>query len=146
MPIVGAQILKVDGEKKNALFSGKVNIKNGLSFPKVEEVSSLNTKEHGGAAFHFKFVYDYEPEVAKMSVDGRVLYTGKKEEVKKLLEDWAKSSILPPEIMENVANLAMNRANIECVKLADVLDLPCPLPIPRFKAVAEEVKPTSKGK
>lgn len=146
MPIVGAQILKVDGEKKNAIFSGKVSIKNDLSFPKVEELTSLNTKEQGGAAFHFSFIYDYEPEVARMCVDGRVLYTGKKEEVKKLLENWVKNKILPPEIMENVANLAMNRANIECVKLADVLDLPCPLPIPRFKAVAEEVKPSSKSK
>ncbi len=146
MPIVGAQILKVEGEKKNTIFSGQVNIRNGLNFPKVEEVAALNSKEQGGAAFHFNFVYDYEPEVAKMIVDGRVLYTGKKEDVKKLLENWVKNKILPPEIMENVANLAMNRANIECVKLADVLDLPCPLPIPRFKAVAEEVKPSSKGK
>lgn len=146
MPIVGAQILKVEGEKKNSLYSGKIEIKNGLNFPKVEEIAALNSKEQGGAAFHFSFVYDYEPEVARMSVDGRVLYTGKKEEVKKLLENWAQNKILPPEIMENVANLAMNRANIECVKLADVLDLPCPLPIPRFKAVAEEVKPSSKSK
>ena len=141
MAIVGLNITKIDAERKEPK-GGKVSINNNISITSVETKDlSLGKTKQKGLRFNFKFTCDYVPETGKINLEGNVMYLADTDRVKAVKEGWDKSKSVPGDIMEPVLNAALNRCNIEAIKLSQDINLPTPVPMPRLQRSQGPKKP-----
>ncbi|MBW2963566.1 hypothetical protein KY306_02220 [Candidatus Woesearchaeota archaeon] len=133
MAIVGINLTKINAEKKEAK-GGKVSINNNISIKNVEEKDlSLGASKQKGLRFNFLFKCEYAPEVGSINLEGSVMFLADAVKNKAIKEGWDKGKNVAPEIMESVLNSALNRCNIEAIKISQDMNLPSPVPMPRLQ-------------
>lgn len=140
MAIVGVNITKVDAERKEGK-GGKINISNNISIKNVEtkELSLGKTKQKG-LKFNFLFDCNYEPDIGKINFEGNVVFMDNEDKVKAVKGEWEKNKKISRELMEPILNAALNKCNIEAIKLSQDLGLPSPVPMPRLQKKEEPKK------
>ncbi|MCK4589838.1 MAG: hypothetical protein KAT77_05310 [Nanoarchaeota archaeon] len=133
MAIIGVNITKIDAERKDPQ-GGKISINNNISITNVEEKDlSLGSAKQKGLKFIFLFKCDYVPDVGRINLEGNVMFLAPAEKVKDVLESWKKNKNVPAEMMEPILNAALNKCNIEAIKLSQDINLPTPVPMPRLQ-------------
>ena len=144
--IIGFNLTKVlvekdfsDEHQKIEKISTKTDI-NGISEQKIE------IKEKTALKFTFNFNVDYEKNIAKIRMEGSVLYLADLKQAKEILESWKKKEI-PKEIRINILNAILSKCNIKAIGLEEDMNLPPHFPLPRFQ-IQEEKKDSKdiKGK
>lgn len=141
MTIVKINIHKVNAERNLKAKGGQIQINNNVSLKNVEDMDfSLEGKK--GLKFTFEFRCDYEPDLGTIVVEGQVLYVDEEKKVKEVKEGWDKGRKIPVEIMEQVANAALHKGNIQAIKISEEVNLPSPLPLPKIKTTT--VQPVAK--
>jgi len=151
MTIVKINIHKVNAERNLKAKGSQIQINNNVSLKNVEDMDfTLEGKK--GLKFTFEFRCDYEPDLGTIVVEGQVLYVDEEKKIKEVKEGWDKGRKVPVEIMEQVANAALHKGNIQAIKISEEVSLPSPLPLPKIKttvapaAVAKEAPAKSAGK
>jgi len=133
MTIVGFSFTKMHAEKKDGT-KGKINISNNVSIKDVKEAeTAFSSETQKGVKFFFQFTSKYEPEVGEISLEGNVLYMGKKDEVKKILSTWKKDKKIDSDIMKDILNTILTKCNIEALILSREISLPPPIPLPKVE-------------
>lgn len=144
MAIVGLNITKIDAQRKEAK-AGKVSVNNNVSITGVEPKDlSLGSSKQKGLRFDFEFKCEYEPGVGKINLEGNVMFLTDADKVKAVKESWDKNKNVPADVMEPILNAALNRCNIETIKLSQDINLPSPIPMPRLQKSAEPPKKKAK--
>lgn len=144
MAIIGINITKIDAERKEPK-GGKISINNNISITNVEEKDlSLGSAKQKGLRFSFLFKCDYVPEVGNIDLAGNIMFLADGDKVKEVVDSWKKKKIVPADMMEPILNAALNRCNIEAIKLSQDINLPTPVPMPRLQR--SEQQPKKKGK
>jgi len=140
MAIVGVNITKISAERKEGK-GGKINIGNNISIKDVEtkELSLGKTKQKG-LKFNFLFDCNYEPDLGKINFEGNVVFMDNEDKVKAVKEEWEKNKKVTREMMEPILNAALNKCNIEAIKISQDLGLPSPVPMPRLQKKEEPKK------
>ncbi len=133
MGIVKINIHKVHADRNLNAKPGQVNINNNVSLLNVEEMD-FGVQGKRGLKFTFSFVCEYEPDLGKISVEGQVLFLEEEKRVKEIKAGWDKNKRVPMDIMEQVANAALHKGNIQAIKISEEVNLPSPLPLPKIKA------------
>ena len=134
MTVVGVHIRKITAEKNIESEASKVGINNNITVKDVKERDFLfGTAKQKGLRFVFAFTCQYTPDVGTIDMEGDVLYLGEEEQAKKLLKEWSDKKQLPGEVMESVLNSALNKCNIEAIKVSQDINLPSPIPLPRIQ-------------
>ena len=133
MTIVGFNITKISGERKNVA-GGKINISNNVSIKNVSptDLSLGPVKNQDGLKVDFLFQTTYEPGMGSIILEGNVLYMGDEQKVKEIMETWKKTKKLPKDIMVFILNTVLQRCNIEALILSKELNLPPPVQMPRI--------------
>ncbi|MEM4259748.1 MAG: hypothetical protein QXG00_00770 [Candidatus Woesearchaeota archaeon] len=141
MAIIGFNFLKISIEKKSSL-TGKVNITNNVSLTNVEE-TKLPIANDGQTSlrFIFRFSTIFEPDYGNIEIIGEVFWLIEKNEAGEIVKIWKKDKSLPADITQNVLNTILNKCNIEALFLCRDMNLPSPIPLPKFKT---EPPPTDK--
>jgi hypothetical protein len=125
-----------DKPQKIEKVSTKTDISN-ISEQKIE------IKEKVALKFSFNFNVDYEKNVAKIKMEGSILYLADPKQAKEILESWKKKEI-PKEIRINILNSILSRCNIKALGLEEDMGLPTHFPLPRFQP--QEEKKVEKSK
>jgi hypothetical protein len=135
MPIVGFSISSIGGRKNKAAVRGEIKVNSTPKINDVKEVSipAFNKKP---LSLSFDFVTKYEPNLAEVKISGDVLYLA--ENNQKILNEWKKKKALPEAVSVEVLNHLFRRCLIKIAGLADELQLPPPLQIPRVKTKSDE--------
>lgn len=133
MGIVKINIHKVHADRNLNAKPGQVNINNNVSLINVEEMD-FGVQGKRGLKFTFGFSCEYEPDLGKISVEGQVLFLEDEKKVKEIKASWDKNKRVPMDIMEQVANAALHKGNIQAIKISEEVNLPSPLPLPKIKA------------
>ena len=81
----------------------------------------------------FGFTCKYSPNVGHIDLEGNVLFIDSAEKVEDIKNSWDSKKRLPNAIMEIVLNAALNKCNIEALKLSQDVSLPSPIPMPKVK-------------
>jgi hypothetical protein len=145
MAIVGVHITKINATKDTSKTSGKVTINNNIGIKKVEDKEfSLGAAKQKGIKFVFEFSCNYEPKVGTIEFEGEVLFVAADDKTKELLTKWKEKKELGSDVMSPVLNAALNRCNIEALKLSQDLNLPIPIPLPKVEHAPK--KPTKATK
>ena len=133
MTVLGLGFQKLVVEKLGAV-KGKVNIQSNANVKEVDKIElDVGSKKQDALKFTFEFVSDYQPDVAKITITGDVIWFDKPEEIEKLLKGWKKDKKIPREVMTPVLNNILSKSNIEALVLSRELNLPPPIPLPKVE-------------
>jgi hypothetical protein len=134
MALIGFHFKKMSAEKKKPA-TGQVNVKNNVSITKLQEAKlNMGNSKQEGIEFNFEFKVEYEPDIGNIFLEGAVVYMGEQEAVKKILASWKKDKKLSPEIVEEVYNHILHKANVQALFLGREMQLPTHIQLPRVTA------------
>ena len=130
--IIGFNFTNMSIDRKNNLVKG-MKVRYDLNIESVTEASiPLSTKQKG-LDFNFKFIIDYDPDIANISISGTVSYMVEEKESKEIWDEWKKTKRLPKKVSMPVLNLILDKCNIKALELEQDLALPTHLPMPSVK-------------
>ena len=135
MGIIGFNFNKILAEKSEQV-KGKINISNNVNISSIDKVD-MGIKDQTGLKFSFVFNSTYEPKMGKIAIEGDVVYLGKKDETKKILDEWKKNKKVTPDVMEKILNTVLAKCNVEALILSRDINLPPPLQLPKVAAKKE---------
>ncbi len=130
MAIVGFNFTRIDAQRKSQA-KGKVNITNNVSLSKVEDAKLGVNKNKQSIRVSFVFETRYEPELAKLRLEGDVILLEDKKKGGEILKHWKSANALPKELMQGLLNSVLDRCNVQALILARDLSLPAPIPLPK---------------
>jgi len=132
MGVIGFNFTKVSAERNPAV-SGQVNISNNLAIKDVQkEEMSIAGDGQLGLRVAFEFSSKYKPDMGNIVINANVLALESKEEGDKILKEWEKNKKLPDSFMRQTLSFMLRRCNIKALVLAEDLNLPSPVPLPKL--------------
>ncbi len=132
MPVVGLNFTRIEANRNPIEnLKGEINVN---STPKITEVKEAALQNVGQKALslEFEFLTTYEPKIGSIKLEGGMLFVTDKH--KEVLEKWGKDKALPDDASVEVLNHLFRRCLLKMANLAEDLQLPPPLQMPRVKA------------
>ena len=131
MTVVGFQFDKIVVDRMDVP-KGKMNVKNNIVIKDLEKKEiNVGKAKQNLLVFKFEFEANYEPKIAKITLNGTTTYVEKEEKVEELVKGWKKDKKIPKEIMAPLLNNILTRCNIEALILAREVNLPPPIQLPK---------------
>lgn len=131
MKLVGFNYSKISVEKLKALKDAKIDTK--INLANLKEVSSGTFKSKDEIiAIEFNYYIGYEPEMAKINLDGNLLIALEPKKAKQIVKDW-KNKTLDEDFKFNVLTIILNKANVKALELEEEMNLPYHLPLTSLK-------------
>ncbi|MGD8566331.1 MAG: hypothetical protein PVF96_08295 [Candidatus Bathyarchaeota archaeon] len=112
--------------------------------PPIKINTNLNlveiTKEKEGfLEVPFVLAINYNPSIAQISLKGKALVTGTREEIDQIYQGYKKKKPPPQIIVQSISNVAF----VETVLITRTLRIPPPIPLPRIPPkTSSEEKPS----
>ena len=132
MAILGFNFTKISVEKKNVP-RGKINISNNIAIQTVDKGDFvIGATKHPIVKVGVEFTAKFDPNIGQIVLNGDVIYSDKQETIEEIEKDWKKDKKFKKEIMAAVLNSALNKCYIESLMLSRELNLPSPIPLPKF--------------
>ncbi len=104
------------------------------SVPRINDMKEVTISTIGNKkvlSLAFEFVTNYDPKVGEIKIGGDLLYLT--DDNKKLLKQWEKDKKLPEKPSLEILNYLFRRCLLKVSNIAEDLQLPPPLPMPRIK-------------
>lgn len=135
MTVIGFSFTKMLIEKKNPV-KGKVSINNNVGIKGLEETKlSINTNRRA-LKLNFEFTSVYEPNIAKILLEGEVIYLAEKDQADKAVKNWKKNKKIEKDMMTQILNNVLAKCNIQALILSKDMNLPPPIPLPKVGGTA----------
>lgn len=131
MPVIGFSFSLVEGKRNKETVNAEIKVN---STPTVKGVKEINLPSIGAKkalAFEFEFLTKYEPDVAEIKMGGSVMYLSDKNAA--ILKQWKKEKKIPEDVSIEILNHLFRRCLIRVANIADDLQLPPPVPMPRVR-------------
>jgi hypothetical protein len=80
----------------------------------------------------FSYILDYNPEIAKLEVEGNLFIAVNPKDYKNILKDWENKK-LDDQIKFSLFNFIFKKVNIKALNLEEELGLPFHIPFPSIK-------------
>jgi len=135
MRIIGFDFTKISIEqlKDVSELKEQLKISTQIDVPELTEIKShlLKTKEELVKA---KFVYgvDYNPDFAKIELEGRILISVEPKVAKEIFKQWKKKK-MPEDFRMLLFNAILKKSSLKALHLEEDLNLPLHMPMPSFK-------------
>lgn len=144
MAIIGFNYSKFDCERKAAEGKGSIDINHNVVIKNVEK-SSLNVGGTKNEVLKIDFSFDvlYGASLGKISICGEVIYTDTKEIISEVFNGWTRDKKLNSLVNEQVFRFVYGKATVKALELADSLNLPSPIPLPKLNFTQAPVKTTT---
>jgi hypothetical protein len=134
MSVIGIRLISFNGSREKGMSSGQIKVN---SVPRITNVRepTIPVMDKKALAVDFEFVTDYDPKIGEITLTGEVYYaTDKGQEIAK---KWAAKKELPEPMRVDVLNHLFRACLLKIANLADDLQLPPPMAIPRVKPKPE---------
>lgn len=135
MPIIGFKFESMEAKKIKSNFGGEIKIN---SAPKITNITEVNvpTLKKKVLGFGFEFITKYDPEIGEIKITGEVLYMA--ENQAQILKGWKSKKNLPEKVNIEVLNHLFRQCLLKISNLADDLQLPPPIQLPKVRPKGEE--------
>ncbi len=127
-------------EKNKDIKITKINTKTDLI--EISE-QKIEMKDKDALDIGFSFQIDYEPKIAKVVFEGRIISLVEKNQAKKVLDDWKKKQ-LPKDLRLEVMNTILARCSIKALEVEEDIGIPPHFPLPRFQIQEKQDKASEK--
>ena len=124
-------IERLEGSKES---KEKVSINTNIDIPEISEVKSdiLLNSEEGFIGAKFNYGVNYDPKMAKVILEGKILISLDKNSMKEILDSW-KDKKLPSDFKLFLFNVVLKKSTLKALQLEEELNLPLHMPLPSFK-------------
>ena len=132
MKVIGFNFTKLSAERlKETVEDIKINTE--LDFPEIKETKSpfLKIKEELLEA-KFEYKVNYEPGLAKVVIQGKVLFSVDEKTANEVLKQCKKKN-LPEDFRILLVNVVMRKSALKALTLCDELNLPVHVPLPTLR-------------
>ena len=113
--------------------TGNLEAKNNVKITNISEqnIASI-AKTKAALNIHFSFTIAYEPNIAEVNFEGKVLYLTDEKTKKSMLDEWKKDKKIDPKISQPILNNILTKCNIKALTLTNDVNLPPHIPFPRL--------------
>lgn len=140
MGIIGFNFTNIKAEKETskAVAQKGTEVNHSISIKNVTKVPlhmSGNSSEVLRVEFDFSIVYK---TIGAISLSGDALYSDTTEIIDESLKTFEDSKRLPEMVDLNVRKFVYNKSLMQAMSLSDLLNLPAPIPLPKFEKKKKE--------
>jgi hypothetical protein len=135
MPIVGMNFSLMEAKKSDKNVTGEIKVNSTPKITEIKEVDITQLKKKA-LSLTFEFVTSYNPDLAEIKIGGDVLYLA--ENNTKILSQWKKKKSIPEDMSVEVLNHLFRRCLLKISNMADDLQLPPPITLPRVRKKGDE--------
>lgn len=134
MPVIGLNFKSFEAKREKDAIDGEIKIN---STPKIIDIKEVDVSSLGKKALSldFDFVTTYDPQIAKFRITGDILFLTDNNEG--ILKQWKKEKKLPDDASIEILNHLFRRCLLKLSSIADDLQLPPPIQIPRVRPKSE---------
>ncbi len=132
MRAIGFSFDKINVERlSDKVENLKINTKIDISDITDVKSTFLKTKEE---IIKVKFTYNinYDPEFAKIELEGNVLFALDSQKAKVFVNKWKKKTI-PEDFKFTLFNIILRKSNLKALQLEDEMNLPLHISLPSLK-------------
>ena len=135
MPVIGLKFNTIEGKRSPGKIVPEVKIN---SSPKIVSVKEADVTPMGrkALALGFDFVTKYTPDIGEIKMTGEVIYLSEKNA--KIIKDWKAKKSLPEDMNMEILNYLFRACLIKISVLADDLQLPPAVQLPRVKPKSDQ--------
>ena len=135
MPIIGMKFDSMEAKREKSPDKGEIKVN---STPKIisAKIITLPSIQKKVLALNFDFVTTYAPDIGEIKISGELLYMH--EDNAKILKQWESKKTLPEATNVEVLNHLFRQCLLKVANIADDLQLPPPLAIPRVAPKQKE--------
>jgi len=132
MKLLGFNFTKIQAEKiKDKVQNLKINTRINVSNISSAKADMLKTKEEI-LSISFSYGLDYEPELAKIDLEGGLIISLESKKAKEVLKQW-KNKKMPEDFRLLLFNLIMKKSGLRALKLEEEMNLPIHFQLPGLK-------------
>ncbi len=131
--ILGFELEKINVERKGRPM-GNVKVKHNLNIDSVTERTLTALGKRKSLDIRFTFTVSYEPSLGNITIIGNVLYSDNDAKLANVMEHWKSKKKVIREASIEVVNSILARCNIKSLQLAEDLNLPYHMPLPKFES------------
>ncbi len=131
MKIIGLNVTKIIGEKKNPI-KGKLEVKQNIDIKGIEK-QDISISDNPGLKIDFEYTIHYEPKIAEIEIKGSLLVLDDENKSKEILKEWKKKK-LAPQIKIPLYNYIIDKISLKAIQMEDELALPLHHPFPKITA------------
>ena len=129
MPIIGLGFSSLEASKEDGQIDGEVKVNSMPAITNVKELTVPNLTKKA-LSIEFEFSTKYNPDFARIAINGSIMYMA--DSNKPVLDEWKKNKRLPEKMSLEVLNYLFRRCLLKASLLAEDLQLPPPMPMPRI--------------
>lgn len=129
MPIIGLGFSSMEARKEGGRIQQEVKVNSTPTIVNVKEVSVPNLAKKA-LSIEFEFLTRYDPDFARIAIHGSIMYLADKN--RPIIDEWGKNKRLPEKMSLEVLNYLFRRCLLKASLLAEDLQLPAPMPMPRI--------------
>ncbi|MBU0898212.1 MAG: hypothetical protein KKB03_02355 [Nanoarchaeota archaeon] len=141
MPIIGISLNFIEA-KKNDVKAGEIKINSSPRIISIEE-TDLKPLDKKVLKIGFEFNTSYD-SAGEIKLGGDMLFMHEKQ--KEILEHWKNAKVLSQDIAVDVFNALFSKCLLKASMIAEELQLPLPLNLPRVKPGADYIAPATDEK
>jgi len=129
MAIIGFVFTKIFAQRNNVP-RGKIKINHSLTITDIKKQEIKIEKGKNIIEFIFDFKVSYTPNIADMSITGRVHYMDEEKKIRDILNEWKKNKHVDPKIMTPMINTAFHKSILKALEMSESINVPPVLPLP----------------
>ena len=135
MPVIGLTFSSMEAKRGTAPPSDEIKVN---STPRVVDIKEINvaTLKKKALSLSFEFVTTYSPNIGEIKIGGDILYLSDKNAT--ILGQWKAKKKLPESVSVDILNHLFRRCLLKIANMAEDLQLPPPLQMPRVKAAEKQ--------
>ncbi len=132
MKLLGFNFTKIQVEKYKDRVEGlKIGTRIDVSEIKEAKSGLLKTKEEI-LAIKFTYGLDYEPEMAKLDLEGNLILSLDSKKAREVLRQW-KDKKMPEDFRMPLFNLILRKASLRALQLEEEMNIPIHMQLPSLK-------------
>ena len=129
MPVIGLSLSSIQAKKQEGAVKQEVKVNSTPMILDVKEIE-VPTLSKKALSIQFEFLTRYEPAFGNISIEGSLMYLA--ESNKPVIDEYKKSKKLPDEMSLEVLNYLFRHCLLKASNLAEDLQLPPPMPMPKI--------------
>src|SRR3989344_1750975 len=129
MKIAGLNLTKISVEKFNTK-SEELKVSTNIDIQDILELKSdiIRTKDEL-LAVKFSYIINYEPNVAKIEIQGTLIVTLEQKLSREVLKEWKdKEKKIPDDFRIPLFNIILKKSSVKVLDLEDEMNLPLHFP------------------
>jgi hypothetical protein len=133
MTVIGVRFRSLEARREKAQASPQIKVNSVPKITGVRETSAPMFKEKA-LSVDFDFVTEYDPNIGSIRMSGEVIYLAGNSS--QIMKKWKSKKELPEDMRVQILNHLFRACLVKIANIADDLQLPPPIGIPRVRPKA----------